>query len=106
GAGVRAVDPRRSAPGPGRTPRRHEGVTPLDADDYLAIPDDYARALGGLRWSPEYDAVEFDERGTLTVVEHLEQILEGLFSNAPPVPHFAHVLHLLTWFLHGAGDSE
>src|SRR2546423_8836230 len=78
----------------------------MDADDYLAIPDDYARALGGLRWSPEYDAVEFDERGTLTVVEHLEQILEGLFSDAPAVPHFAHVLHLLTWFLRGAGDTE
>ncbi len=72
----------------------------MDADDYLTIPVDYAWALGGLRWSPEYDAIESDEGGTLTVVQHLDLILEGLFSAGPTVPHFAHVLHLLRWILH------
>jgi hypothetical protein len=71
----------------------------MDADDYLAIPDDYARALGGLRWSPEFDAIEFSSDFTLTVVQQLEQVLEGLFGATADVPHFAHVLHLLALVL-------
>lgn len=72
------------------------------ADGYLTIPDGYAAALGGLRWSHGCDAIESGDGVTLALVDQLSQVLEGVFAAQPirpnsavAVPPFAFVLHLL-----------
>ena len=45
---------------PGRGPARPGGPAHMmTVDDYLAIPEDYCRWLGGLRWCPNGEAVEY-----------------------------------------------
>jgi hypothetical protein len=69
------------------------------AEDYLAIPDEYSRWCGGLRWSADGEAVEYaaDEPKlglTFAVRGAIAQFLEGFGSGTRTV-HFAYVLHLL-----------
>ena len=67
-------------------------------EDYLAIPDDYCRWLGGLRWSPNREAVEFEadreEGRTFAMAAEVALFVEGFQSGAPLVC-FGFVLHLL-----------
>jgi hypothetical protein len=64
------------------------------ARSYLRIPEEYARYLGGLRWSADGDAIE-DARGiTFAFRQQIAHFLEGFTSIAAPV-HFAFVLHLM-----------
>jgi hypothetical protein len=66
---------------------------------YLQIPEEYAGALGGVRWSPAHDVLllpEGPEGGETTFAFNAEVLsfLEG-FAAQRPLIHFAHVLHLL-----------
>ena len=71
----------------------------MTVDDYLAIPDAYGRWLGGLRWSPNGEAVEYattdPEIGlTFAMSAQIDPFLEGLATEGRTL-HFAYVLHLL-----------
>jgi hypothetical protein len=71
-------------------------IRPLD---YLAIPDTYCRWLGGLRWSGNREAVEYETRSTeesrtFVLSAEIALFLEGFQSEAPLVC-FGFVLHLL-----------
>ena len=66
---------------------------------YLAIPHEYGRWLGGLRWGEDGDAIEYaadePEVGlTFAMGAEVALILEGAAAADRP-PHFAFVLHFL-----------
>ncbi|HEX8200743.1 MAG TPA: hypothetical protein VF590_09665, partial [Isosphaeraceae bacterium] len=69
------------------------------AADYLRIPTAYCSYLGGLRWCPSGEAVEYAEEDpaigcTFALDRELALFLEGFAAVAPPI-HFGFVLHLL-----------
>ncbi len=74
------------------------------ADAYLTIPAEYARSLGGLRWSHGCDAIEDSAGVTLALVDQIGQVLEGVFSR-DRVPSFAFVLHILREMKFGASGN-
>jgi len=69
----------------------------LRAVRYLHIPRDYADALGGLRWSAAGDVLETGVGATFVFAPQVADFLDGLAA-ARPLPHFAHVLHLMSLF--------
>jgi hypothetical protein len=71
----------------------------VNAARYLLIPADYARELGGLRWSALRDAIEDGNGRTFALVEEVAAFLDG-FASRGRLIHFAHVLHFLR-LLHG-----
>lgn len=89
---------------------------------YLIIPSDYASALGGLRWHPDAEAVEYAEAreregeeaigGTFAMAGEVALFLRG-FGSADRLIGFGPVLHLLHLFglsrpglrLEGAGPA-
>jgi hypothetical protein len=78
------------------------------ADAYLAIPRDYARSLGGLRWHPGGEAIEFAAESpkvglTFAMAPEVALFLEG-FASARDLVCFGHILHMMT--LLGCGDPE
>ncbi|QEH35980.1 hypothetical protein OJF2_45380 [Aquisphaera giovannonii] len=71
----------------------------MRVDDYLAIPEDYGRWLGGLRWGEGGEVVEYaadDPEIGLTFALNAEValFLEGVAARGG-FPHFAFVLHFL-----------
>lgn len=71
----------------------------MRTDDYLAIPDDYGRWLGGLRWGEGGEVVEYaaddPEIGlTFAMGAEVALFLEGAAADGG-LPHFAFVLHFL-----------
>ncbi len=62
--------------------------------DYLRISEDYCKTLGGLRWSPDGEAVEFADGTTFAFSGEIVGFLEG-FAARRPLVDFNHVLHLL-----------
>jgi hypothetical protein len=78
------------------------------ADDYLAIPRDYARWLGGLRWHPSGEAIEFAAESpkvglTFAMAPEVARFLDG-FASGRDLVCFGHVLHMMT--LLGCSDPE
>lgn len=72
----------------------------MDRDyDYLWIPEGYAAWLGGLRWARAGDAIEFQDELTFALTPQVALFLEGFDGE---VPHFAHVLHMLSFLGVGA----
>ncbi|WP_422926617.1 hypothetical protein [Singulisphaera sp. PoT] len=75
----------------------------IQVQRYLAIPDEYARWLGGLRWSDNLEAVEYRAQGrevgcTFAMSEEIGLLLEGFRTREELIP-FSYVLH----FLHELG---
>ncbi len=67
----------------------------MDAvDDYLRIPAEYGRTLGGLRWSADGEAVEYHDGSTFALDGEIVSFLEG-FAQQRSFPNFGLVLHLL-----------
>jgi hypothetical protein len=78
-------------------------------EEYLAIPGEYGRWLGGLRWSADREAVEYeaDEPSiglTFAMAGEIALFLEGFHAVRKPVA-FAYVLHLLR-HLFGTGRGS
>jgi hypothetical protein len=63
-------------------------------DRYLLPPADYVRTLGGLRWSPDGEAVERGDGSTFALAGEVVSFLEGFACERPPIA-FGHVLHFL-----------
>jgi hypothetical protein len=61
---------------------------------YFHIPRGYADYLGGLRWSPTGEAVEYADGETFAFRHAIGLFLEG-FGAGGPLIHFGHILHLL-----------
>lgn len=61
---------------------------------YHVLPEEYCRHLGGLRWSPNHDAVETEDGRTFALVSEIGLFLEG-FAASRRLIHFGFVLHLL-----------
>ncbi|HWE40626.1 MAG TPA: hypothetical protein VG406_29035 [Isosphaeraceae bacterium] len=77
-------------------------------DAYLAIAEDYARWLDGLRWHPSGEAIEFAAESpkvglTFAMAPEIAQFLEG-FASVRDLVCFGHVLHMMA--LLGCGDPE
>jgi hypothetical protein len=63
-------------------------------EDYLAIPPGYGSRLEGLHWSPEREAVLYEDGRTFALSGEIAAFLDGLASRRF-LMHFAHVLHFL-----------
>jgi hypothetical protein len=63
-------------------------------EEYLCIPGDYCRALGGLRWAVEGYVIEFHDGRTFAFAGEIAQFLEGIALQRP-FPNFGHIVHLL-----------
>jgi hypothetical protein len=68
---------------------------------YFSIPTGYARALGGLRWSPSGDAVDEGESGTFAFSRQIALFLEG-FASTHRLISFSHLLHCLHFLGYGS----
>lgn len=64
------------------------------AERFLMIPEDYARSLGGLRWSSDGSVIETAAGNVFAWRREIHLFLEGFISVRPPL-HFAHILHLM-----------
>lgn len=62
--------------------------------EYLLVPHQYVRHIGGLAWSTLCDAVTYEDGGTLALAPALAQCLEGYGAKERPI-HFGFVLHWL-----------
>ncbi|MBK9973647.1 MAG: hypothetical protein IPP14_02625 [Planctomycetes bacterium] len=62
--------------------------------EYLLVPHQYTRSLGGVSWSTLCDAVGYEDGGTLALAPALAQCLEGYGGQERPI-HFGFVLHWL-----------
>ncbi len=62
--------------------------------DYLRVAEGYCKALGGLRWAPDGEAIEFDDGTTFAFSGEIVSFLEG-FAARRPLVDFNHALHLL-----------
>ncbi len=71
---------------------------------YLALPRDYARALGGVRWSDQQDGLELS-RTILASSDNLALFLEGFAARRAPLP-FGLVVHWLALLLVESADHE
>lgn len=76
---------------------------------YLRIPESYARHLGGLRWCPSGEAVEYvEELPSVGLVFALSgeigRFLDGFLIKRDPI-HFGQVLHLLHLLGLGRGGT-
>ncbi len=67
--------------------------------DYLRIAADYCQSLGGLRWAPDGEAVEFADGTSFAFSGEIVSFLEG-FAARRPLIDFNHVLHLLYLLRH------
>ena len=75
----------------------------LHAVRYLHIPREYSDALGGLRWSATGDVLETGDGTTFAFAQQVADFLEGVAASRP-LPHFAHVVHLM--YLLGVGPAS
>lgn len=72
--------------------------------DYLRIPADYCRALGGVRWSCEYyESLETCDGRWIASGAEVVYFLEG-WSNSRPI-QFGHIVHLLCLLKHGEKEG-
>jgi hypothetical protein len=62
--------------------------------DYLRLPESYCGPLGGLRWSPTGEAIEYLDGATFAFNGELALFLEG-FASGGRLIHFGFILHLL-----------
>jgi hypothetical protein len=62
--------------------------------DYLRLPELYCDYLGGLRWSPAGEAVEYADGETFAFNGELALFLEG-FASGGRLIHIGFILHLL-----------
>jgi hypothetical protein len=69
------------------------------AERYLRLCTSYCDELGGLRWSPQEDALEYRHGSVFAFSEEIAVFLEGFAANGRLV-HFAFVLHLLHLLRH------
>jgi hypothetical protein len=67
---------------------------PRPSEQYLMIPEDYARSLGGLRWSDDGSVIETAAGNVFAWRREVQLFLEGFHSVRQPL-HFAHILHLM-----------
>src|SRR3954447_24890726 len=72
---------------------------------YLRIPEGYAAALGGLRWSADGEAVERGDGSTFAFAGEVVSFLEG-FASQRALIHFALLLHLLRLLRQGPLRAE
>jgi hypothetical protein len=77
--------------------------------DYLAVPEEYVRALGGLRWADNGEAIVLTARDpeiglTFAMAPEIARFLAGFRQSRDLVP-FAYVLHMLS-MLNGQGTAR
>jgi len=68
-----------------------------DVARYLTIPQDYAAALGGIRWSSEDDALNYVDGRTYAFNDEIALFVEG-FCHIRSLIHFAFIAHWLEYF--------
>jgi hypothetical protein len=61
---------------------------------YLRLPSAYCKSLGGLRWSPSGDCIEYTDGGTFALNQEVTLFLEG-FASIRPLLQFCYILHFL-----------
>lgn len=74
-------------------------------EEYLRLPDNYARYLGGLRWAPGGDAVDLADGSTYAFSFQVGAFLEGYIAHGPLI-HYGHVLHLLDFLRRREGPPD
>ncbi|MBZ0134735.1 MAG: hypothetical protein K8I27_00010 [Planctomycetes bacterium] len=70
--------------------------------EYLIVPNRYAQSLGGLDWSPTFDAIVDADGNTVVLTPALAQFMEDAGARDGPV-HFAFVLHFVRRLTRGDG---
>jgi hypothetical protein len=59
---------------------------------YLTLPQDYAAALGGIRWSSADDALNYPDGRTFAFNDEIASFLQG-FMRSGALIHFAFIAH-------------
>ena len=72
------------------------------AERYLRLASNYRDARGGLRWSSQADALEYEDGTTFAFTEEIALFVEG-FASSGRLVHFGYLLQLLHITRNGDG---
>jgi hypothetical protein len=72
----------------------------MSPEAYLRVVSFYADSLGGVRWSPDEDALEYPDGKTFAFKAELAQLIEG-FASGRRLIAFCNLVHLLSFLRSG-----